>query len=166
MGEGSTLATACTSGVRNGKGPLSRTVAPCEPGTFVKDKGWSQKRGWRGKKSCFRGFYMCRLFQHMVQCLKQDNKGHNRLSWSEKILILPFISAAHVEFHYMDLMTCECRLSLWPWHCWWTSLGVRMWCIVLFLWCTSSNVTAFVDLWSKNVTPLSRFGIYFAFPSY
>lgn len=129
-------------------------------------QGVKSEEGVKGKKSRFRDFYMCRLFQHMVQCLKRDNKGHNRLSWSEKILILPFISAAHVEFHYMDLMTCECRLCLWPWQCWWTSPGVRMWCIVLFLRCTSSNVTAFVDLWSKNVTPLSRFIVHFAFPSY
>lgn len=50
VGEGSTLATGYTSGVRNGKGPLSRTVEPCEPSTFVKDKGWSQKRGRTKKK--------------------------------------------------------------------------------------------------------------------
>lgn len=38
-GGGATSATACASGVRNRKGPFNRTVAPCEPSTFVKGEG-------------------------------------------------------------------------------------------------------------------------------
>lgn len=44
-----TSATACTLRVSNRKGPFSRTVAPCEPSTFVKGEGWSQKGGERKK---------------------------------------------------------------------------------------------------------------------
>lgn len=50
----------------------------------------------------------------------------------------------------MDLTTCECRLSPWPWHWWRTRLAGRVWCIVSRCsWGAIFNVTAFVDLRSK-----------------
>lgn len=51
-------------------------------------------------------------------------------------------------------------------HRWWTSLAVRSRCVGLFLSCTFSNVTAFADLCSTNVTPLSHINVHFAFPKW
>lgn len=83
---GSTSATACASGVRNRKGPFSRTVAPCELSTFVKGEGWKSrtKKKKRKAKSRLRGFYMLEPFQCAPLCVKRNNKGHRRFFWSER----------------------------------------------------------------------------------
>lgn len=89
-------------GLKNGKGPLSRTVAPCEPNTFVKGEGVKSEEGVgakrkKEKKSHFQGF----LHQRTARCVQRDNEGRNRFSWSEKILIF---SPLH--------LCCPCGISL------------------------------------------------------
>lgn len=59
VGGNPTSTTACALGENNRKGPFSRIVAPCEPSTFVKGEGWSQKGE---EKAFFEAFYMSRQF--------------------------------------------------------------------------------------------------------
>lgn len=121
------------SGWRTGKGHSAEQLHPVSPTHSSRARG---KVGGGWGKSRFRGFYMCGLFQHMARCVQRDKKGCNPGESGVKRCPSspPFISAAHVEFHYMDLKTCECHLFPWPWHHWW-SRGDRVWCIVLFPRC-------------------------------
>lgn len=156
VGEGSTLATACTS-----VGEERERATQQNSCTL-----WTHSS--RAGGAVFEASICAGCFITEQRCIQRDKKGRNsgesgvkRCSSSP-----PFISAAHVEFHYMDLKTCECRLFLWPWHHWW-SRGDRVWCTVLFPRCPRCffssffNAVAFVDLWSTNVIDVSHIGVYF-----
>lgn len=147
------------SGWRTGKGHSAEQLHPVSPTHSSRARGG-------GEKAVFEAFICAGCFS-TERCVQRDKKGRipgesgvKRCSSSP-----PFISAAHVEFHYMDLKTCECRVSvtLTPLvKSWWQGV---MHCIVpevpKVFFSSFFNAVAFVDLWSTNVIDVSRIGVYF-----